>query len=54
MDDLKHSQWNATAWDTSYQLIEIKWLLDQIDPVMSWAKWLQDTLQKIADYQCSE
>jgi hypothetical protein len=54
MDDLKQSQWNATAWDTSYQLIEIKWLLDQIDPVMSWAKWLQDTLQKIADYQCSE
>ena len=53
MDDYKQSQANAAAWDFSYQLIKIKWLLDEVDSVMSWSDGLQDYLQQIADYQCS-
>ena len=51
---VQQSQWNAIALDMSYQLIEIKWLLDEVDTVMSGADGLKKVLEKIADYQCSE
>ena len=48
------SQWNAIASDMSYQLIEIKWLLDTVDVAMEKNKELEKPLWEISDYQCSE
>lgn len=53
MTDYAQSQANAVAWDFSYQLIKIKWLLDEVDSVMSWSDGLQEYLEKIANFQCS-
>jgi hypothetical protein len=38
----------------SYQLIEIKWLLGEVDKAMEKAQGFKVPLQGIADSQCSE
>ena len=52
-EQLEHSQRAAMASDLSYELTKFKWLVDQIDAAMKWAKELEKDLQDIADYQCS-
>jgi hypothetical protein len=41
------------ASDLSYELVKIKWLVNQVDAAMIWADELRKHLQDIADYQCS-
>jgi len=52
-DDFEHSERAAMASDLSYQLVKIKWLVDQVGAAMNWAKKLEKDLQDIANYQCS-
>lgn len=52
-EQLEHSQRAAMSSDLSYELTKFKWLVDQIDAAMKWAKELEKDLQDIADYQCS-
>ena len=51
---ISQSQWDAIASDMSYQLIEIKWLLGEVDKAMEKAQGFKVPLQGIADFQCSE
>lgn len=51
---ISQSQWDAIASDMSYQLIEIKWLLGEVDKAMEKAQGFKVPLQGIADSQCSE
>ena len=48
-----HSQRAAMASDLSYELVKIKWLVNQVDAAMSSAEKLEKHLQDIKDYQCS-
>ena len=53
MSNYNQSQQNASAWDLSYELIKIRWLVDQVEKVRDISAELEKTLKKIADYQCS-
>ena len=52
-DDFEHSERAAMASDLSYQLVKIKWLVDQVGAAMNWATELRKDLQDIVNYQCS-
>jgi hypothetical protein len=41
------------ASDLSFELTQIKWLVNQVEEAMSKAELLRKDLQDIADYQCS-
>jgi TolB-like protein len=53
IEQFGHSQRAAMASDLSYELIKVKWLVDQVSAAMVWAEQLRKDLQDIADYQCS-
>lgn len=53
MMEYSQSQQNAMAWDFAYQLRKIKWLIDQVNATMNSATLLQNILQEIANYQCT-
>ena len=49
----ENSQRAAMASDLSFELTQIKWLVNQVEEAMSKAELLRKDLQDIADYQCS-
>ena len=53
IEQYDHSSKVIISSDLSYELIKIKWLVNQVDAAMVSAKKLEWDLQKIADYQCS-
>lgn len=53
MAQYEQSQNNAIASDISYELKQIKWLLDQLDTSINNANILKWDLKKITNYQCA-
>ena len=52
-DDFLQSQSTSSQWDFSYELVKIRWLIDQVEATSNAASSLEKSLQKIADYQCN-
>ena len=52
MSDYQQSYENAISSDISYELVMIKWLLDQIDTAREEMATLKKDLEDIANYQC--
>ena len=53
IEQYEQSQNNAIASDLSYELKQIKWVLDQVDASINNAEILKWDLKKIANYQCA-
>lgn len=49
----EQSQSNAISSDLSYELKQIKWLLDQVDTSIENSESLKESLEKITNYQCA-
>jgi hypothetical protein len=52
-DDFLQSQSTSSQWDFSYELVKIRWLIDQVEATSNAASSFEKSLQKIADYQCN-
>ena len=53
MEGYIQSQRTSSQWDFSYELVKIRWLIDQVEAAANAASSLEKDLQKIADYQCN-
>lgn len=59
-EEFESSQFDAASADMRSELIQLLWLMDQVDEASKaiWsdndAKWLKKSLKDIAEYQCSE
>ena len=53
MDNYKQSHENAISSDLSYELVNIKAILDQMDDTNTRMDELKNNLKDIAKYQCS-
>jgi predicted NAD-dependent protein-ADP-ribosyltransferase YbiA (DUF1768 family) len=51
--EYEQSQNNAISSDLSFELKQIKWLLDQVDASITNAESLKWNLEKITNYQCA-
>jgi hypothetical protein len=51
-EDFKSSQIEAMASDLSFELIKIKWLVDQVDSAMGMAGVLKRDLEELVGLQC--
>ena len=52
MDNYKQSHENAMSSDLSYELVNIKAILDQMEDTNNKMDELKDTLKDISKYQC--